>query len=298
VAVAIGLRLLSGRLDLRTGLLVLILTPEVYGPLRQVAAQFHASGEGLAAAGRLTQILDTPAPARGAGLPVPDLTRATLRIEGLGVDYGRALPALDVLDLHVSPGEHLGVAGPSGSGKSTLLAVLLGFTAPSKGRVLIETPDGTFDLADLDPEAWRSQIAWVPQRPWFAARSIAENVRIARPGASDDDLARALRAADADRFVAALPGGTSFVLGEDGVPLSAGQKQRIALARAFLRGASLVLLDEPTAHLDPDSEQVVAAAVRRLARGRTVITVAHRPALLADAERVIDLGPATARALA
>ena len=290
VAVAIGLRLLSGHLDLRTGLLVLILTPEVYGPLRQVAAQFHASGEGLAAAGRLTQILDTPAPARGGGLAVPDLTRAALRIEGLGVGYGRTRPALDVLDLRVSPGEYLGVAGPSGSGKSTLLAVLLGFTAPSQGRVLIETPEGTLDLADLDPEAWRSQVAWVPQRPWFAARSIAENVRIARPDASDDDLARALRAADADRFVAALPGGDAFVLGEDGAPLSAGQRQRVALARAFLRDASLVLLDEPTAHLDPDSEQVVAAAVRRLARGRTVIAVAHRPALLADAERVIDLG--------
>ncbi|MBR7833309.1 thiol reductant ABC exporter subunit CydD [Actinospica durhamensis] len=305
VAVAIGLRLLSGRMDLRTGLLVLILTPEVYWPLRQVAAQFHASGEGLAAAGRLTQILDTPAPApaRGAGLPVPDLTRASLRIEGLSVDYGRARPALATLDLRVTPGEHLGVAGPSGSGKSTLLAVLLGFATPSQGRVLIETADGVSglidlaDLADLDLDAWRSQIAWVPQRPWFAARSIAENLRIARPDASDEELDQALRSADADRFVAALPGGTSFVLGEDGAPLSAGQRQRIALARAFLRDAALVLLDEPTAHLDPDSEQVVAGAVRRLARGRTVIAVAHRPALLADADRVIDLGLVTAGAV-
>jgi ABC-type multidrug transport system fused ATPase/permease subunit len=117
---------------------------------------------------------------------------------------------------------------------------------------------------------------------------------MARPGASDDEIARALRSADAEGFVAALPGGSAFVLGEDGAPLSAGQKQRIALARAFLRDAPLVLLDEPTAHLDPDSEQAVAAAIRQLARGRTVIAVAHRPALLAGADRVVDLGLATA----
>lgn len=299
VAVSIGLRLLSGQLDLRTGLIVLILTPEVYGPLRQVAAQFHASGEGLAAAGGLTQILDTPVPerAKGAGLRVPDLTRAALRIEGLSVDHGRARPALAALDLCVEPGEHLGVAGPSGSGKSTLLAVLLKFAAPSSGRILIEGPDGVCDLADLDPDAWRTRIAWVPQCPWFAARSIAENVRIARPDASDEDLARALRSADAEGFVAALPGGAAYVIGEDGAPLSAGQKQRIALARAFLRDASLVLLDEPTAHLDAESERVIAATVRRLARGRTVIAVAHRPALLADADRVIDLGLVAAGAI-
>jgi thiol reductant ABC exporter CydD subunit len=296
VAVGIGLRLLSGHLALHTGLVVLILTPEVYGPLRQVAAQYHACGEGLAAAGELTRILDAPALARGTA-PVPDLTGASVRIEGLSVDHGRARPALAALDLRVGPGEHLGVAGPSGSGKSTLLAVLLGFTRPSTGRVLIEAADGVRDLADLDLDAWRSQLAWVPQRPWLAARSIAENVRIARPDASDEEVARALRSADADRFVAALPGASAFVLGQDGAPLSAGQKQRIALARAFLRDAALVLLDEPTAHLDPDSEHAVAAAVRRLARGRTVIAVAHRPALLADADRVITLGPVTAEAV-
>ena len=288
-AVDIGLRLLDGGIDLRTGLAVLLLAPEAYWPLRNAGAQFHAAGEGTAAANELFAVLETPLPDRPARRPAPDPRSASVLVEGLVVTHDRSAPALAGIDLRVAPGEFVGLAGPSGSGKSTLLAVLLGFTAPSSGRVMLAGPDGVADLAEIDHDAWRAQIAWVPQSPWYAPRSIADNLRLARRDATDQQIARALRLAEAEEFVARLPGGTEFVLGDDGTPLSAGQRQRLAIARVFLRDAPLVLLDEPTAHLDAASEQAIAAAVRRLARDRTVIAVAHRSALLAHADRIIDL---------
>lgn len=293
VAVTIGLRLLAGRMDFSTGLLVLLLAPEAYWPLRRLAAQFHASGEGLAAAEHLFTLLETepPLPVSTARLSPPDPARSEIRFEGVTVSYDRGCPALPRIDLSVRPGEYLGIAGPSGSGKSTLLAVLLGFVTPTAGRVLLAGPDGATDLADIDIAAWRASVAWVPQNPWFAARSIADNVRLARPEADDAQVARALLMANADDFVRALPAGAETVLGPGGVPLSAGQRQRLALARAFLRDAPLVLFDEATAHLDPDSESAVGEAVRRLACDRTVIAVAHRPALLDYADRVVELVP-------
>ncbi|WP_034263338.1 thiol reductant ABC exporter subunit CydD [Actinospica robiniae] len=296
VAVTIGLRLLAGRMDLSTGLLVLLLAPDAYWPLRQLGAQFHASGEGLAAAEQLFAVLETDPPggvrAPAACVAAPDFAAAELRLEGVAVSYDRANAALPPLDLTVRPGEYVGVVGPSGCGKSTLLAVLLGFVAPSAGHVRIAGRDGVVDLADLDLDDWRAQIAWVPQNPWFAARSVAENVRLARPEADDAQVAEALRLANAEEFIRALPHGADTVLGAGGAPLSAGQRQRVAIARAFLRDAPLVLLDEATAHLDPDSERAIADSVRRLARGRTVIAVAHRPALLEHAGRIVELVPA------
>jgi thiol reductant ABC exporter CydD subunit len=291
VAVSTGLRLVGGTVDLRTGLVVIVLAPEAYWPLRQLAVHFHDSADGLAAAERVFAILDTPVAPRGS-TPVGvrcDLTRSSIRVEALTVTYGRSSPALAALDLTVAPGEYLGIAGPSGCGKSTLLGVLLGFVQPSSGRVLLGGTGGTTDLTRVDPDDWRAQISWVPQRPWLAATSVDDNVRMARPDADDAAVATALHLAHATGFVEALPRGGSTVLGEGGAGLSAGERQRIALARAFLRDAPLVLLDEPTAHLDPVSEAAVAAAVRRLARDRTVVAVAHRPALLADADRVVWL---------
>ncbi|MGZ4595889.1 MAG: thiol reductant ABC exporter subunit CydD [Actinomycetes bacterium] len=299
VAVSTGLRMVGGTLDLHTGLVVLVLAPEAYWPLRQVGAQFHASADGLAAAEQVFTVLETPE-TRSRSTPTrrpPDLARATLRIEGLSVAHDRSRPALAPFDLVVAPGEYVGLTGPSGCGKSTLLGVLLGFVAPSSGRVTVDAPDcagGPVDLAEIDLEAWRAQVAWVPQQPWLAAASIRDNVRLARPDADDAAVARAVELAHASAFVAALPQGLDTLLGDRGAGLSAGQRQRIALARAFLRDAPLVLLDEPTAHLDAGSERAVADAVRRLAVDRTVIAVAHRPALLADADRVVTIGPPAA----
>lgn len=180
----------------------------------------------------------------------------------------------------------MALTGPSGAGKSTLLQVLLGFVTPSAGRVRIAGAD----LAGLSPEQWRERIAWVPQRPHLFAGTIAENVRLARPGAADDEVTAALRDAGAWEFVRTLPRGADTLLGEGGVGLSAGQRQRLALARAFLADRPVLLLDEPTAALDGETEAAVVEAVRRLAVGRTVLLVVHRPALLAVADRVVRVG--------
>ncbi len=286
VAVGIGFRLADGHLDLFTGLLVLVLAPEAYLPLRQVGAQYHAAAEGLAAADEVFAILESEPPAVGT-TAAPDLRTATLDIEGLSVRHeGRARPSLPCTTFTVSPGETIAVVGPSGAGKTTLLAALLGFARPAGGRIRVNG----IDLTSLDPGNWRSQIAWVPQHPFLFAGSIADNVRLARPDATDHDVTEALRDADALAFVNSLPRGTDTRLGEGGAGLSAGQRQRLALARAFLADRPLLLLDEPTAGLDGRTEAAVAESVRRLAHGRTVILVVHRPALLGVADRVVRVG--------
>ncbi|MFJ1706702.1 thiol reductant ABC exporter subunit CydD [Kitasatospora sp. NPDC088346] len=290
VAVSVGFRLVDGTLDLETGLLVLVLAPEVYLPLRQVGALYHSSVEGLTAAGRIFEVLETPRPAEGTR-PVPPLAGAEITLDGVTVDFpGRAAPALDGVSVTLRPGTTTALTGPSGAGKSTLLSVLLGFTRPTAGTVRV----GGHDLAELDPAEWRRQIAWVPQHPQLFAGTVAENVRLARPDATDRQVAQALAAAHAQDF--ARP---DAVLGEGGSGLSAGQRQRIAIARALLADRPLVLLDEPTAHLDGASEAAVVDAVRALGAGRTVLLVAHRPALLAAADHRVHLpGPAAAPAAA
>ncbi|MFI0139566.1 thiol reductant ABC exporter subunit CydD [Streptomyces luteogriseus] len=282
VAVTIGMRLVHGEMDLYIGLVILVLAPEAYLPLRQVGAQYHAAAEGLAAAEEIFEVLETPVPASGS-TAVPE---GALSFEGVSVRYpGRAADAVSNATFGVEPGETVALVGPSGAGKSTLLSVLLGFVRPAEGRVRV----GDVDLADADLQQWHSRIAWVPQRPHLYAGTIAENVRLARPDADGDAVRRALRDAGALEFVDALTEGVDTVLGEDGAGLSAGQRQRLALARAFLADRPVLLLDEPTAALDGATEAEVVAAVRRLAAGRTVLLVVHRPALLEVADRVVRL---------
>ncbi|MGW7087126.1 thiol reductant ABC exporter subunit CydD [Streptomyces sp. NPDC054871] len=301
VAVPVGLRLLDGELDLRTALVVLFLAPEAYLPLRAAGAAFHDSAEGIAVAERVFTILDDcdsgddgddadgcgTSAARAVGrAPVPGARAAHLSLEEVTVRYpGRATPALRDVSLSLRPGEHIALVGPSGAGKSTVLALLLGFTQPASGRVTV----GGTDLADLDADAWRSQVAWVPQRPHLFAATVADNIRLARPDASDAEVRRAARAAYADHFIEELPQAYDTTLGEHGAGLSAGQRQRIALARAFLKDAPVLLLDEPTAHLDPESEATVTRATVRLMRGKTSIVVAHRTSLLPHADRIITV---------
>ncbi|WP_405184041.1 thiol reductant ABC exporter subunit CydD [Streptomyces albidoflavus] len=286
VAVTIGMRLVHGDMDLYTGLVILVLAPEAYLPLRQVGAQYHAAAEGLAAAEEVFAVLETPMPHTGTQAP----PAGALAFEGVTVRYpGRDTPAVREATFTVEPGETVALVGPSGCGKTTLLQAALGFVAPAEGRVTV----GGTDLAEVDREQWHQRIAWVPQRPQLFAGTVAENVRLARPDASEAEVGRALEQAGAREFVAGLPAGAETELGEDGAGLSAGQRQRVALARAFLADRPVLLLDEPTASLDGASEEAVVEAVRRLAVGRTVLLVVHRPALLAVADRVVRLDEVT-----
>jgi thiol reductant ABC exporter CydD subunit len=289
VAVAVGLRLLGGHLSFETALFVLVLAPEAYLPLRQLGQHYHASADGMAAAGRILDILEQPTAPRGTRLDVPDAGSSPLEVDNLAVVYpDRSRPALAGVSFVVQPGEVVALAGPSGCGKSTLLTAVLALVQPTEGAVRV----AGVSLSDLDPDAWRAQVAWVPQHPHLFAASIAENIRMGRPGATDGEVWRALTDAGLDEVVARLPDGPGTMLGENGAGLSAGERQRVALARAFVRQAPLLVLDEPTAGLDGETEASVLTAVRHLVEGRTVLMAAHRPTLLALADHTVWLDTA------
>jgi ATP-binding cassette subfamily C protein CydD len=287
VAVETGLRLLYGHMPYQAALLVLLLTPEAYLPLRAVAAQYHASAEGAAAADSIFGILDTPLPRQASPrTPVPDLRSAPIRLDGVTVAYpGRDRPALGPLSLTVNPGDLVVLTGPSGAGKSTLLRLLLRFTDPASGIVYA----GGADIAAVPVDPWRAQIAWVPQHPRLFGGSVADNIALGRPGASRAAIEDAARLAGAAAFIEALPRGYDTLLGERAAELSAGQRQQLALARAFLRDAPLLLLDEPTAHLAPAAASAIDDVIRGAMAGRTIIVATHRDPGLADASQVITL---------
>ncbi len=284
VAVAVGLRLLDADMNFHAALFVLVLAPEAYLPLRALGANFHASADGMKAAEQVFELLETPITEGVGGSVRP--RDASIRITELDVNYpGRRIPALHRADLVVEPGEMVALVGPSGCGKSTLLEVVLGLRRPGSGQVLL----GGVDLRQLDLNTWRAGVGWVPQRPHLFARSVADNVRVGRRDATDAQVAAALESAGLAAVVRRLPHGVDTRLGEGGAGLSLGQRQRLALARAFVRDAPLLVLDEPTASLDGQTEADVLDAVRRLTEGRTALVVAHRPALAALADRVVHL---------
>jgi ATP-binding cassette, subfamily C, bacterial CydD len=286
VAVTIGVRLVNGGVGLEAGLTVLVLAPELYLPLRNLAAQFHSSAEGRAAAERLLDLIDA-APARRPGAaPAPSPGVVPVRLEAVSFSYpGRAGAVLEAVDLELFPGETVALVGPSGAGKSTIAALLLGLVEPTRGRVAA----GPLDLSQCDPRAWRAQIAWVPQHPTLFRGSVADNIRLGAVDAVEERVRAAAALAGADAFIRGLPAGYDTIVGDGGRPLSAGELQRIALTRAFLRDAPFVILDEPTANLDPESAEVVAEAVERLRAGRMVLLAVHRPRLAARADRVARL---------
>ena len=276
VAVLVGLRLATGGLDLETALVVLLLAPEAYWPLRRVGAEFHAAAEGTAtfeAADALLREAPVAVPRDGDAMAVEDLV----------VRYpDRDVPALDGVSATFPSRGLTAVTGPSGCGKSTLLAVLLGRLSPTAGTVTTPAAD---------------RIAWVPQRPWLMPASVRDNVRLGRPDATDAEVWAALEQVRLAHHVATLPGGLDTVLAEDGASFSAGERARLALARVVVSDRPWVLLDEPTAHLDEETEQVVAETLVRLAVDRAVVVVAHRPSLVALADHVVALpAPASAPA--
>lgn len=291
VAVGIGLRLVYGEIGLEVGLAVLVLAPEVYLPIRQIGVQFHASTDGIAAAQRAFEVLDEPVPAAGT-VPAPDLARTTITLDGLSVEApGRDVVAPSGLTAQIRPGRVAALVGPSGSGKTTAVLALLGLVTPDAGTVRA----GDVDLATIDRPSWWSQITWLPQRSVLPPGTLREVLTVdpASPP-SEQDLTRAMTLTGLDDVVAQLPAGLETSLGLGGLGLSVGQRQRVALTAALLDDRPLVVLDEPTAHLDALAEDQVLATIAALrTAGRTVLVVAHRPALIAVADDVIHVSSAS-----
>jgi ABC-type multidrug transport system fused ATPase/permease subunit len=209
-----------------------------------------------------------------------------VRLERVSFAYpDRPGLVIDGLDLELFPGETVALVGESGAGKSTVAALLLRLRQPATGSVSV----GGVDLASCDSEEWRRNVAWLPQRPMLFRDSVADNIRLGNAHASDDAVRAAARLSGADDFVRRLPEEYDTIVGDGGRPLSAGEVQRVALARAFLRDAPLVILDEPTANLDPESAELVGAAVERLRVGRTVLLITHRPQAARRADRIVRL---------
>ena len=294
VAVTAGVRLVDGTLALEAGLAVIVLAPELYLPFRQLGAEYHASADGLAVADRLFALLDAPAAAGAGGTRlVPSPARTTVALERVSFSYpSRERLVLDEFSLELSPGEVVALTGESGAGKSTVAALLLGLLSPTGGRITV----GDIDLSSCELDAWRRLVAWVPQHPTLFRGTVADNIGLGNPEATPESLAHAARLAGADEFIRALPDGYATLVGDGGRTLSPGERRRIGLARAFVRDAPLVILDEPTADLDPVSVAVVAGAVRRLQAGRTMLVIAHRPELVHSADRVVRLADGVALA--
>jgi ATP-binding cassette subfamily C protein CydCD len=325
VAVEAGIRLFSGRLGFEQAFFLLLIAPELYQPLRLLGARFHAGMSGVPAARRIFELLEMPVgPSRSTaavtealtksqamhaatnacgGTPDPALAavrhaaRGEICFSDVSFRYpGAEREALAHVSLRLAPGTRTALVGESGAGKSTLAGLLLRFAAPESGRVLASGRD----LSSFELEAWRAQVAWVPQRPYLFRASIADNLRLARPGASQAEIEAAARLACAHDFIAALPQDYETLLGERGARLSAGERQRLALARAFLKDAPVVVLDEPTAHLDAETEALVSVATSRLTASRTTLVIAHRLAtvegtdqvVVLDAGRLVDSGSA------
>lgn len=296
VAMVLGLRLLGGTVPLTTALAVLLVSPEVFLPLRRAGAEFHASEEGQAAAERILSVLDlendrepSTGPDRPEAATAPatfDLRSEAVRLEGVRVTFpGRTAPALDGLNLAIAPGEHVALVGPSGSGKSTVVGMLLGFVRPDAGRVVV----GGRDLSTVDPAGWRRHVAWVPQRPQLVHGSLADNLRLGDPDASDRRLEEVAELSGLAPMLRGLPQRLDTPVGDGGLTLSAGERQRVAIARAVLRDAPVVLLDEPVAHLDRFSEQRLRQALDGWLDERSVLVAAHRAELVGRIDRTVAL---------
>jgi len=284
LAVTIGLRLVNGSMPLSVGLLVLVLAPEVYWPIRQVSAYFHAAADGVAAFNQLFAILEKPTHAGGDDLK--DLT--SISWSDLVVSY-QDRNEIRIPAGKISRGEVHALVGPSGSGKSTLAAILLGFVRPISGEVAISRSAGEKKLADVDLASWRTQLAWQPQEPKFPLGTVADILRHAKPEASDSELGDLLRSVDLNPTD--LPGGLQTELGTVQQKLSIGQLRKVALARAILKGAPVIILDEPTASVDDISEATIARLLTAQAsQGAMILVISHRELLIDTSTVVTRIG--------
>jgi ATP-binding cassette subfamily C protein CydD len=305
VAVEIGLRLIAGTMAFEQALFLLVIAPEFYLPLRALGVKFHAGTEGAAAATRIYEVLETPLPQKTTAIAtVPD--NLHIRFEGVGFTYATARligdeesddsahdddpsetsqerPALENIDLQLPVGQRVALVGASGGGKSTVANLLLGFIQPTTGHILVDDTD----LQMIPLNTWRKKIAWVPQSPYIFNTSIAENIRVGRQDATLAEVQNAAQHARVHDFIMSLPDGYETIVGERGSRLSGGQAQRIAIARAFLKDAPIIILDEATSNLDPDTESQIETALEELLAGRTALIIAHRLNTIFKSDHII-----------
>jgi len=277
IAVEIGLRLLYARIDFLQALFILVLAPEFYLPLRLLGLRFHAGMDGTAAARRIYEILDLPVENRELDPGNREAISLMSSIEIVGLSYSypdESTPTLQNINLSIQAGQHIALVGPSGAGKSTLVNLLLGFMKPTKGE--LSRPAAEF-------------FAWVPQKPHLFNDTVATNIRFGKPDATQSQIETAAKAAYLHDFVTSLPGGYQTAIGENGARLSGGQAQRLALARAFLKDAPILILDEPTSSLDPETEVFLEDSIRQLMKAKTVITIAHRLNTIFRSDQIVVL---------
>lgn len=286
VAVIVGFRLLWGEISFESAFLVLLLAPEFYLPLRAMGTVYHARMEAIGAAEGIVSVLETPALHWTGKRQNGIVGRAVeLRARGLCYAYPDGTTALSGINLDMAPGETVAVVGPSGSGKTTLGLIMLGLLCPQQG--VLEA--NGIPIHTMDIEYWRRRGAWVPQQPYLFSGTVADNLRLGCPDATADELWGALRTAQAEKFVSDLPHGLDTQIGERGVRLSGGEVQRLAIARALVRDAAFVVLDEISAHLDAENERRLTNAIRALGRGRNLLIIAHRLATVCEADRILVL---------
>ncbi len=295
IALEIGLRLLIAQIPFQTALFVLLLTPEFFLPIRLVGARYHAGMTGSVALRRLIEILETPVPSHASAETQPvrqsetvSTAHAGIRLEHVSYSYDGQRSALHDVSFDVAPGQRVALVGPSGAGKSTVVHMLLRFIEADSGQVRI----GGKAAGEVSPQEWRKQIAWVPQHPYLFNATVADNIGLGSPQATRSQIVEAARLAHADTFIKALPQRYDTVIGEQGARLSGGEAQRISLARAFLKNAPFLILDEATSYLDPEHEAGVLESIARLTEGRTVLLIAHRMSTVRNADQivVIDAG--------
>lgn len=286
IAVYIGFRLYYGEMAFLPGLFVLLLAPEFFKPLRNMGTQYHARMEAIGASERIVDLFNTPLPETTSAPTEPAQTRAlTVTFEDVGFAYPDSPPVLEAIDFTLHRGQRLALVGPSGAGKTTLSQLLLGFLAPSQGRITINGDD----LRQLPESAWLQKVAWLPQRPTLFHGSVLDNIRLGRPDADMTAVREAATLANAADFIDALPAGYDTPVGDRGQGLSGGEIQRIALARAFLKNAELVVLDEASASLDPETERLITDSIERLARDRAMLVIAHRLNTVRHADHILVL---------
>lgn len=291
IAVEIGIRLLYGKLEFGTAFFILILVPEFYLPLRLLGLRFHSGMAGAAAARQIFDVLDVSPPkeklrpAEDSKNKDPLVCDPSISFENVSFSYDKDQPILQNISFEVKPGQRVALVGPSGAGKSTLASLLLRFYEPDQGRIL----DNQEDIQSIPRDQWLQKVAWVPQKPYLFSDTVAENIRLARPEASQDEVKAAAQLAHADKFIEEFEDGYATRIGERGMRLSGGQAQRIALARAFLKNAPVLILDEPTANLDPELEVLLQNSIQKLMVGKMVLVIAHRLSTVSNADHILVL---------